>query len=479
MLDRYDAVVVGTGFASSFFLKAYLEKAGPKVRVLVLERGRRDGHAWQVQNRRNSSTPSEGTFVNTSEGKKWRFNIGFGGGSNCWWACTPRMLPSDFELRTRYGVGVDWPLSYDELEEYYCQAELVMGVSGPQGASPFPRSRPYPQPPHQLSGPDKLLQKAFPDRFFVQPTARARQPTGKRSLCCATGVCDLCPVDAKFRVDNELAYIYADQRVELVLGAEVRQVETAGGVAVGVAYLHEGQSVQAKGELVVLGANALFNPFILQQSGLEHPYLGKYLGEQVSKSVLVYLDGVDNFDGSTSITGHGYMHYDGAHRAKRAACLIESFNSLPTLFGRMPLERGKWRQLMLLKFIFEDLPAERNYVKVSDGNPALPEAVFTGHSVYASRSVKVLPRLLDRVLAPLPVERVSIYDRVADTEAHIMGTVTMGTDPKKSVVDRYLIHHQVRNLLVLGTSAFPTAAPANPTLTLAALSLWSADYLLS
>jgi choline dehydrogenase-like flavoprotein len=54
----------------------------------------------------------------------------------------------------------------------------------------------------------------------------------------------------------------------------------------------------------------------------------------------------------------------------------------------------------------------------------------------------------------------------------------MGDDPETSVVDRHLIHHQVRNLLVLGGSAFPTSSPANPTLTLSALSLWAADHLI-
>jgi choline dehydrogenase-like flavoprotein len=55
--------------------------------------------------------------------------------------------------------------------------------------------------------------------------------------------------------------------------------------------------------------------------------------------------------------------------------------------------------------------------------------------------------------------------------------VVMGNDPATSVVDRYLMHHRIRNLLVLGSSAYPTASPAYPTLTLSALSLWAADHL--
>ena len=51
----------------------------------------------------------------------------------------------------------------------------------------------------------------------------------------------------------------------------------------------------------------------------------------------------------------------------------------------------------------------------------------------------------------------------------------MGADSSSSIVDPGLVHHDVRNLLVLGASTFPTASPANPTLTLSALSLLAAD----
>jgi choline dehydrogenase-like flavoprotein len=47
----------------------------------------------------------------------------------------------------------------------------------------------------------------------------------------------------------------------------------------------------------------------------------------------------------------------------------------------------------------------------------------------------------------------------------------MSTLPEDGVVDSSLIHHKYRNLFVLGASTFPTISPANPTLTLSALSL--------
>ena len=45
-----------------------------------------------------------------------------------WLGTCPRMVPNDFRMKTIYGVGVDWPISYDELQPYYCQAEWALGV---------------------------------------------------------------------------------------------------------------------------------------------------------------------------------------------------------------------------------------------------------------------------------------------------------------------------------------------------------------
>ena len=474
MDQDYDLIVVGTGFASSFFLSAYLARCRADARILVLERGRRDTHAWQLRHRQPASTAPQATFVNRHRRKQWFYTPALGGGSNCWWAVTPRMMPSDFALQSTYGVGTDWPLSYDELEEFYCHAEALMAVSGPTDGSPQPRSQPYPQPPHRFSRPDQLLKKAYPELFFHQPTARARLATAQRPACCASGVCHLCPIDAKFTVLNEMGYLYADPRVTLVLEAAVQNVETTGRTARGVRYIKDGIETQTQGQLVVLGANALFNPHILLRSGLSHPLLGKFLHEQVAVTATIDLDGVDNFQGSTSITGHGYMLYDGPHRSQRAGCLIESWN-VPTL----RLERGKWRQRLVLKFLFEDLPAPHNHVRIATGDPTQPETVYRHHSEYAQRGIDALSEALPELLHPLPVEKINLDLRPSPTENHILGTTPMGTDPHRSIVDRGLVHHQVRNLLVLGGGAFPTSSPVNPTLTLSALSLWAAHHLLT
>jgi choline dehydrogenase-like flavoprotein len=476
--DHYDVVIIGTSFAASFFLMRYLEHAAPNARILVLERGNEDSKAWQLANRKHSSIPPEDVYENDNLLKDWLTSPGFGGNSKCWMGGTTRMMPGDFQLKSRYGVGMDWPMSYDDLEPHYCTAEQVMLISGPSD-SPMRRSIPFPLPPHRFSDPDVLLKKRFPDGWYQMATSRASIATGKRGVCCATGLCALCPVDAKFTIQNGLAYLYKDPRVELRLRSEVQTIDTAAGVVQGVNYIQDGVPKRDTGDLMILGASALFNPHILLRSGFDHPLIGRRLHEQMSVYVTLDLKGVKAYNGSTVLTGLGYLFYDGEHRRDHAACMIETWNSpfANRTDDSLRLESGRWNERLMLGFLFDDIPSEENTVTVSTSNPRLAKVHFTNFSEYAMKGARRIPQMVDKLSEALPIERL-LTVTLGSTAAHIQGTVVMGTDPATSVVDRHLIHHKYRNLLVLGSSSYPTASPAYPSLTVSALSLWAADHVL-
>ncbi|GIS93419.1 MAG: hypothetical protein CM1200mP22_06560 [Dehalococcoidia bacterium] len=59
----------------------------------------------------------------------------------------------------------------------------------------------------------------------------------------------------------------------------------------------------------------------------------------------------------------------------------------------------------------------------------------------------------------------------------MLGTARMGEDPTKSVVDRWGRTHDVPNLFIIDGSIFTTSACVNPTTTIQALALRTADYL--
>jgi choline dehydrogenase-like flavoprotein len=456
----------------------YLEHAPQTTRILVLERGNEDTKAWQLANRLHTSIDPDDLVENETPGKEWYTSPGFGGNSKCWMGGTTRMMPGDFKLRSRYGVGLDWPISYDDLEAHYGVAEQVMLVSGPAD-SPMPRSRSAPLVPHRFSDPDALLKKHFPDGWYQMSTARASVATGQRGICCSSGSCGLCPVDAKFTIQNGLSQIYKDPRVTLRLRAAVQTVETAAGVVQAVNYLHENRPERDTADLIVLGASALFNPHLLLRSGFSHPLIGRRLHEQMPVYATLDLKGVKCYNGSTVLTGLGYLFYEGDHRADHAACMIETWSS-PFAYrpeSALRLERGRWNERLMLGFLFDDIPNDKNRVTVSTKDPAVAHVYFEDYSEYAKKAADRIPQMIDKLAEALPIERL-VGTSLGTTAAHIQGTVVMGDDPATSVVDRYLIHHEFRNLLVLGSSAYPTASPAYPTLTVSALSLWAADHLL-
>lgn len=468
----YELIVCGTGFASSFFLHKWLQKR-PASRVLVLERGPREDHAEQVARQSNTTVDSSALFAKSGlGGKDWLFTVGLGGGSNCWWAQTPRMWEEDFELKSRYGVGFDWPIGYADLEPYYDEAEFLMQVAGPHEA-PYPRKGPCPQPPHKLSGFDQAMIAAFPGLWTAAPTGRTSLGTSLRSVCCANGVCGICPVDAKFRVMNELAVLYEETpNVTLKTEAEVLAVEIEAGQARGVRWRENGREQTVRADLVFLGMNAIFNPHVLAKSGDTSPLLGRRLIEQSSLKIMVDFEDVSGFDGGTHITGLGYMFYGGEQRRDRASCIIENYN-VPSLLRS---EKGKWRSRAVMKITAENLPEDRNRV-ISD-DPDKPVAHFEDHSDYAKRALAEVPgefvAMLDRVS---PVEAVHLDSEYAASEGHIQGTTVMSADPEHGVVDATLRHHRIGNLLIGGAGAFPTSPCANPSLSISALSLRSADLL--
>jgi choline dehydrogenase-like flavoprotein len=470
---KYDLIVVGTGFASTFFLYQYLKKAPANATVLVLERGHLFAHADRRKTLAGETVPSAKinpepgqTYINKNKDKHWAFTVGFGGSSNCWYGCTPRFLPSDFRMKSLYQVGEDWPVTYEELEPYYTQVENLMAIAGPE-RTPFPKSERYPLPPHSFTAVDKLLQKAYGDLYISQPTARASRPVNGRNQCCASAVCSVCPVNAKFTIENSNLDVYNDKRVTIVYGAIVSHLNLMQDVVDSVNYQLDGKEFNVSAEVVALGANAIFNANILLNSNDRNPLTGKGLGEQLGLDAIVYLDGLENVGGSTWVNANGYMLYDGDHRKEFAACLMES-NNAPFL----RIESGKWRHVATFRMIFEDLLQDEN--RVLKGETIFkPEVHFKKHSDYTLRSVARMKELLPSVLAPLPVEKID-FQTPYKTEAHILGTTRMSKDASSGVVDKNLIHHHYRNLFVLGSGSFTTYSPNNPTLTLSALSLMAA-----
>src|SRR5687767_13367724 len=149
MSTDYDVIIIGTG-AGGGTLARRLAPSGK--RILLLERGDwlpREPANWSpaqvlTQGRyvaQESWTDNDGATFNP------RIHYVVGGATKVYGAALHRMRREDFgEVRHHDGVSPAWPVSYEEFEPYYTQAEQLFGVHGARGEDPTepPTSAPYP-----------------------------------------------------------------------------------------------------------------------------------------------------------------------------------------------------------------------------------------------------------------------------------------------------------------------------------------------
>lgn len=102
-----------------------------------------------------------------------------GGLAMHWGGVTPRFSPEDFRQRSLFGVGTDWPISYEELDPFYQEAEELIGVAGEQGPPALdPRRKPFPMPAIPLTYNLELL-KTWTTKAGI---AMWSQPSAKNSI---------------------------------------------------------------------------------------------------------------------------------------------------------------------------------------------------------------------------------------------------------------------------------------------------------
>lgn len=455
---RWDVIVVGTSFAAMFFARGL--QRNHRMSVLFVERGPFVSREQQVED--PAARVYEAFSQNNTSGheKTWVAQKMFGGNSNCWTGCVPRFHPNDFRMKSAYGVEVDWPITYAELEPYYYDVEAVMEVAGGGSDHHLPRDRPFPFPPHAPNNVDVVLRKHDPINWFAQPAARSNG--GRRTSCCSNGLCHLCPVDAKFTILNSLEDFETDN-THYLLSHEVRKLAVEGGRSRGVIVRDKaGRETELGADLVGLGANAISNAAILMRTGVQNPHLGRGIAEQASRTIRYHIP-FANFFGGTKITGHGYLHYDGQHRRNRAGVLMEIRNDLTIArLGR----RGDWLNVLSVKFISDTLVNPNNRMILQDGEPHIE---WVGYGKYA---LDGLDHAIDQSLGMFPFEATVRHDwGLRDTEAHIQGMTAMGRTADEGVTNLDGEVFGLPGVRVMGSGVFPTCSPANPTLTLAALAL--------
>lgn len=511
-MEKVDIVIVGSGAAGSL-LAAKLSQAGRKVLILEggPERTARDLYSSQIWARRIkwSGPPTETVGsdpLSVNFGSGW----GTGGASLHHYAVWLRRHVDDFDLRSRFGLGLDWPIAYDDLRPFYDRVQKEVGISGDAEAEVWrPPGDPYPMPPREIFNQAKLLAEGFHKlglRTSQVPMAINSTEYRGRPACVYDGWCDAgCPIMA---LGNPLAVYLPEARKA---GATIAHNCCVTRVLMnrnsdrcrGVEYFDEkgGRHVQ-EASLVIIAAYAFQTPRILlnsagarQQNGLANSsgLLGKYMMTHVSGNIFgLFKEDTENYRGTTGgqlLSQEKYAKDPRRGYVNSAQWLIANAlkpndllgiaNSRPELFGNglHKFMQTACRHLATMTFVGEDLPNADNRLVLSAAKDrfGFPLARVT-HS-FGAGDLKCYEEGMKEGQAVFRAAGAYEVWTSKRVRMHAMGGAIMGHDPKTSVTNSYGRTHDIPNLFVAGPSLFPTSAAVNPNFTIHAVTLRTAQYI--
>ena len=491
MADKFDIVIIGAGVGGGTLAYA-LRNSGAK--VLILEQGDylpQEPQNWEpraIFDQARYKPPEEwhdaagGTF-------KPGVHYYVGGNSKVYGAALPRFRREDFgAIEHEGGTSLPWPISYDELEPYYAEAERIYLVHGSAGEDPTepPRSGdfPFPPVPHEAYIEDLRTRLADQGLHPFHYPMGIDLRDGGRCIRCKT--CDGFPCKVLAKADADVCCVrpaLASPDVTLWTNTRVNRLLTdASGRRVTAAEIErDGQTMQVQTGTFVVACGAVNSAMLLFRSANSmHP------------------DGLANGSGQV---GRNYMVHNNT-----ALMAVHPTRVNPTVFQKtmavndfyfkapdFPYPLGNMQMLGKLQagmltaakpgvprpvlqamanrsvdwwIMSEDLPSPDNRVELApDGGVRVHWQA--NNMVAHRRLVDAARTMMKRAGYPF----VFIEPMGIATNSHQCGTARFGTDPATSVLDPYCRAHDVENLYVMDSSFFPSSAAMNPALTIAAQAL--------
>ncbi|MCQ8240639.1 GMC family oxidoreductase [Rhizosaccharibacter radicis] len=424
------------------------------------------------------------------------------GGSTVHYAMVAlRQRPESFASRTKQGFGADWPISWQEMWRYYTKAEDALKISGPIRYPWGPKRPRYPYRPHDLNAAALMLAKgaeALGIDWTETPLATVSAPRGKSPPCVYRGFCRVgCSTNAK-----QSALVTFIPRA-IRAGAEVRDLAMVGrievnkdGRATGLHYHRAGQWRFQRARNVIVAGYAIESPRLLLNSATDrHPdglanssgLVGKYLMTQSNQAVFGVMDDEVRWNKgppSLAITEHwnyddrkdffgGYIHMSQGPLPVEWSSVLTGSKGLwgDALLG----ELDKYNHQVGLKMVGEMMPQERNQVTLADEVDQYGLRVARITYSWCDNDKAMIKHALDFMQQQAEAAGVKEIFRQKNDTNHLAGTIRMGADRRTSVVNADCRSWDIPNLFVCDGSVFPTTGGVNPSLTIQALALRTAD----
>lgn len=525
-----DVIVIGSGVMGSLAANKLAQKGKS---VIILEAGKRmprwkivdsfrnNGNVSSNAGNRNQPYPNE-PWAPTSFVPNYITNTGsveyvpgmlriVGGTTWHWGGACWRFLPNDFKMKSLYGVGRDWPISYDDLAPFYYEAELELGVSGSDtddysghGGAPYPpRQQPYPVRPQAWGYfsqrfKERMEAKGYP--YTYQPNGRATDPYDERPACVGNANCSpICPIGAQYSGDRH-ATKAERAGARLITDAVIYKLEkTPDGKKIAAVhyYTPEKKSVRLTARYVIVAAHALETArlLLLSDVGNSSDMVGRNLMDHNAFSLAQIAD-EPMWPGRGPVQQGDILKWrDGPFRSQHGAIRHEIGNFVGNVQitekllsqGIIGPELDEKIRYMAARWTFfssnvETLPRPENRVTLNAEHRdyfGLP-LMTVNYDVddYARAACEVIKEDYNNFQNILGGEVFEKNVTTYENRDHPMGTLIMGENPANSVVTHEGRSHDHHNLFIATSGVFPSSAANNPTLTGSALSLRSASIIL-
>jgi choline dehydrogenase-like flavoprotein len=513
-MTSYDVIVIGSG-AGGGTLVHRLAPSGK--RILLLERG-----DWLPREPHNWSTPdvfienryiSPDTWYDGETAKPFQPQVHYfvGGATKLYGAALYRLRKEDFgELRHHDGISPAWPISYEDMEPYYTQAEQLYRVHGVRGEDPTepPASAPYPYP--AVSHEPRIQQLADDlataghHPFHAPCGVMLDEADAAYSTCVRCGTCDGFPCLVHAKSDADVLAVRPAleySNVTLLRNAQAVALHTnADGTAVTeVEVDHDGSRERFSADIVVVSCGAANSAKLLLASATDkHPnglsnssdQLGRNYTFHNSQAVLALSKEPNPTVFQKTLGVNDFYFGADDYEFPLGNIQMVGKSQADMYRGEKPLQTKLAPERTLDRIAThavdfwlstEDLPMPDNRVTLDrEGNIRLSYKATNGES--AQRLFHKLRDLLAHIgMHPehlIPRHAYLKTDIPVAGVAHQAGTCRFGTDPDASVLNTDCRAHELDNLYVVDTSFFPSIGAVNPALTAMANALRVGDHLL-
>lgn len=410
----YDVVIVGAGVAASVVASELTKD--PDVRILLIEAGlghvlTQDGYQTFIETfysaidkdnnapypmNPNADMPRASRLRQLTAGQTnpdayWvqfgpyvsdsSYSRVLGGTTMHWEGKTPRMLRSDFEMKKRYGHGLDWPIGLDDLMPYYRRAERELGVSGEVSSQrtlgvEFEDGYVYPMhemPPSYLDqvvaedfngmkvvldgheydlslttfpqarngAPNEEYRRWNDGKLFDPVSAVTFHQSEEGERCQGNTNCvPICPVQAKYDARKTLVKALATGRVDVLVQSVASEVhfDKTNGAVTGITVKtyqdrerSEYRSFDVRGRIFILAANAVENARLLLESAVRSGItLNERIGQHLMDHPYLLAWGLLRRNGGVGrgplVTSGVSTLRDGSFRRNQAAFAVDIHN---------------------------------------------------------------------------------------------------------------------------------------------------------